>query len=132
MTCLDTSFIIALIRRDHEAEEKLKEYVASDIKLSTTPITACELFKGAYRSRRSDVEVEKARRVLALLNLLDFSAEACERFGKLINSEPLKGSPIGDLDTMIASLALTHNEPLVTSNRRHFEKVPGLIVDSWA
>jgi len=131
MVCLDTSFIIALMRRDRNAEEKLKEYLARDMKLSTTPITACELFKGAYRSRRRDAEVEKVRKVLAYLNLLDFSVEACERFGKLVNGEPLKGSPIGDLDAMIASLALTHSEPVVTSNRRHFEMVPGLLVDSW-
>jgi tRNA(fMet)-specific endonuclease VapC len=131
MVCLDTSFIIALIRRDRDAEEKLKEYVARGMNLSTTPITACELFKGAYRSRRRDVEVEKVRKVLAYLSLLDFSVEVCERFGKLVNGEPLKGSPIGDLDTMIASLALTYNEPVVTSNRKHFETVPGLLVDSW-
>lgn len=131
MVCLDTSFIIALLRRDHDAEEKLEEYVTSDVKLSTTPITACELFKGAYRSRRRDTEVEKARRMLTYINILDFSLEACERFGKLVNDEPLKGSPIGDLDTMIASLALTHNEPLTTSNRKHFQRVPGLLVEFW-
>ena len=131
MVCLDTSFIIALMRRDRGAEEKLEEYVARDMRLSTTPITACELFKGAYRSRRREVEVEKVRRVLAYLDILGFSVEACERFGKLVNGEPLRGSPIGDLDTMIASLALTHNEAVATSNRKHFERVPGLLVESW-
>ena len=47
MVCVDTSFLIALIRRDHEAETKLEAYIAAEAKLSTTPITACELFKGA-------------------------------------------------------------------------------------
>jgi tRNA(fMet)-specific endonuclease VapC len=131
MVCLDTSFIIALIRRDHAAEEKLEQYVAEKVRLSTTPITVCELFKGAYRSRRRDVEVEKVRRMLSYIEVLDFSVESCKRFAKLVNGEPLRGSPIGDLDTMIASIALTHNEAMVTSNRRHFEKVPGLLVESW-
>jgi predicted nucleic acid-binding protein len=38
-------------------------------------------------------------------------------------------TPIGDLDAMIASFALTHNEPPLTVNKKHFEKVPGLIVE---
>jgi tRNA(fMet)-specific endonuclease VapC len=130
--CLDTSFIIALLRRDRGAEEKLEEYVSGNVRLSTTPITACELFKGAYRSKRREVEVEKVRGLLAYLEILGFSLAACERYGKLVNEEPLRSSPIGDLDTVIASIALTHNEPVATSNRRHFEKVPGLLIETWS
>lgn len=59
MVCLDTSFIIALLRHDQNAEKKLEEYLASRVKLSTTPITACELFKGAYRSKKREVEIKK-------------------------------------------------------------------------
>jgi len=130
MVCLDTSFIVALIRRDPRAEKKLEDYVASEARLSTTPITACELFKGAYRSERGD-EVGKIRGMLTHLEILNFSIEACERYGKLVNDLQLIGTPIGDLDAMIASLALTHNEPLLTSDRRHFERVPGLVIETW-
>ena len=33
MVCVDTSFLIALIRRDHEAEKKLEAYIAAEAKL---------------------------------------------------------------------------------------------------
>ncbi len=99
--------------------------------MSTTPITACKLFKGAYRSKRRDVEVRKIRDILSYLEILDFSVEACERYGKLVNDLQLIGTPIGDLDAMIAGIALTYNETLLTSDRKHFEKVPGLIVETW-
>lgn len=131
MVCLDTSFIIALIRRDPRAEKKLEEYVTMGARLSTTPITACELFKGAYRSKKKDLEVRKVREILSRLEILDFSIDACEKYGKLVNDLERMGTPIGDLDAMIASLALTHNEPLTTADREHFERVPGLIVESW-
>jgi len=130
MVCLDTSFLIALIRRDPAAEKKLEEYFATETKLSTTPITACELFKGAYETRKNE-NIAKVRKILTLLEILDFSVDACERYGRLVNELYLKGSPIGDLDTMIASIALTHAEPLLTSDKEHFEKVPGLITESW-
>jgi tRNA(fMet)-specific endonuclease VapC len=131
MVCLDTSFIIALLRRDPKAERKLEEYVASGTKLSTTPITACELFKGAYRSKRRDIEVRKIRRILTYVEILNFTIATCERYGKLVNDLQILGTPIGDLDAMIASLALIYNEPILTSDRKHFEKVPSLIVETW-
>jgi len=46
-------------------------------------------------------------------------------------SEGLKGSPIGDLDAMIAGIALTHGESVVTTNLKHFERVEGLQVETW-
>ncbi|MEM2585092.1 MAG: type II toxin-antitoxin system VapC family toxin [Thermoproteota archaeon] len=131
MVCLDTSFIIALIRRDPEAEKKLEEYMKNNARISTTYISACELFKGAYRSKRKDIEVTKVREILSRLEILDFSINACERYGKLVNDLERKGMPIDDLDAIIASLALTHSEPLVTADKEHFERISGLIVESW-
>jgi tRNA(fMet)-specific endonuclease VapC len=131
MVCLDTSFIIALMRRDERALAKLEEYTASETRLTTTPITACELFKGAYRSTKREKELHKVKTTLSFLEMLSFTVEASERYGRLMASGGLRGAPIGDLDAMIASLALTHGEGIVTSNRKHFERVEGLRVDSW-
>jgi tRNA(fMet)-specific endonuclease VapC len=131
MVCLDTSFIIMLMRGDEGALRKLEEYTASETRLTTTPITACELFKGAYRSTRREKEIQKVKVMLSFLEMLCFSVEASEHYGRLMASEGLRGAPIGDLDAMIAGLALAHGEGIVTSNRKHFDRVEGLRVDSW-
>ena len=131
MVCLDTSFIVALIRREPAAEIKLEKYIAEDVKITTTPITVCELFEEAYHSRKKNVEVEKVREILGRVQMLRFSLSACEKYGKLINELKLMGTPIGDLDALVASLALAYNEPLVTKDKKHFEKVPSLIVETW-
>lgn len=130
LVCLDPSFIVALIRRDREAEMKLENCVKGEARLSTTAIAACELFRGVYRSKIREMELKKVRDILAHLEILGFTVEACERYGKLANDLEVAGSPIGDLDAMIAGIALTHNEPIVTSDK-HFEKVPTLIVETW-
>ena len=131
MVCLDTSFIIALLRRDERALAKLEEYTATQTRLTTTPITACELFKGAYKSKKREEELQKVKKTLSFLEVLHFSIEASERYGRLMASEGLQGAPIGDLDAMIAGIALTHGESVVTSNLKHFERVEGLRVESW-
>jgi tRNA(fMet)-specific endonuclease VapC len=131
LVCLDTSFIIALMRREERAQTKLEEYTTSGTRLTTTPITVCELFKGAYKSTRREEEIQKVKVTLSFLEVLDFSVEASELYGRLMASEGLHRAPIGDLDAMIASITLTHGEDIVTSNRKHFERVEGLQVDSW-
>ena len=40
----------------------------------------------------------------------------------------LRENPIGDRDTLIAGVCLAIQRPLLTSNLRHFQRVPGLEV----
>ena len=42
-----------------------------------------------------------------------------------------KGRLISDADILIAATALTHDLILVTNNTAHFQRVPGLQVQSW-
>lgn len=131
MTCLDTDFIIDLLRRKSEAEKKLEDLTTEGDKLTTTPLNASELYKGAYNSSRPIEEAKKVRHLLETLDILEFSIAASETFGKLSIELRRKGNDIGDFDLLIASIALTHGEPLLTKNAKHFSKVPGLAVESY-
>jgi tRNA(fMet)-specific endonuclease VapC len=42
------------------------------------------------------------------------------------------GSPVDDIDILIASTAIEHDWVLVTHNRKHFEKIAGLEIEDWA
>jgi tRNA(fMet)-specific endonuclease VapC len=42
----------------------------------------------------------------------------------------IKGRPIAEGDAWVAAVALRHNLPLVTHNRKHFDGIPGLTVIS--
>ncbi len=131
MVCVDTSFLIALVRRDQDAERKLDSYTLAEERISTTPINACELFAGAYKSSKRDQEIKKVKELLSRMELLEFSAQACERFGKIRGQLEARGSLIGDFDIMIASIALAHSQSVLTRDVEHFEKIPGLTVESW-
>lgn len=49
MTCLDTDFVIDLLRRKPAAERKLEDLMVEGDKLTTTPLNASELYKGQRR-----------------------------------------------------------------------------------
>src|SRR5207249_10644030 len=96
--CLGTCFLVDLVRRNYAAERKLQFYRERDELLKTTPISAAELFEGAYSIRGRKGEVEVVRATLEHLELLELSIPVCEKYGRLTNELGSKGSPIGDLD----------------------------------
>lgn len=131
MTCLDTDFIIDLLRRKPDAETKLENLTTDGNRLTTTPLNASELYKGAYNSSRPLEEANKVRHLLETLDILEFSIAASETFGKLSIDFRKKGNDIGDFDLLIASIALTHGETFLTKNAKHFSRVPGLAVETY-
>ena len=91
----------------------------------------CELYAGAYASRGPLREVGRIRGLDSTLDLFDLDIEAARRYGELVNDPGLRRSPIGDFDLIIACIALSHEESVATHNVTHFERVPGLGIESW-
>lgn len=52
-------------------------------------------------------------------------------YGKIRAYLEKQGTPIGPLDTLIASHAVSENMVLVTHNMKEFLRVPELIVENW-
>ena len=123
--------MIALLRRDADAERKLESYIQDGELITTTPICVCELFAGAYRSKKKDLEIKKVKEFLSRMELLEFSTQACERIGRLRGELESGGTQVGDFDIMIAAIALAHSQPVLTRDVRHFQKIPGLAVETW-
>ena len=130
MVCLDTSFLVDLVRENPAAEKKLQYYRDRNEPLTTTAISAAELFEGAY-STRGKRDLEQVRSILEHMQLLDLSIPVCERYGKLVNQLSSKGLLIGDLDVIIASASIVHRQILLTKNKRHFDRIPELLTESW-
>ena len=42
-----------------------------------------------------------------------------------------KGRPTGEVDALIAAIALAHNAILVSDNTKHFEHIEGLTLENW-
>jgi tRNA(fMet)-specific endonuclease VapC len=131
LVCLDTTFLVDLVRARPEAEKKLLHFLENDERITTTPVNAAELYDGAFSTKSRRTEAERVRGLLEHLELLELSLAVCEKYGRLTNELKAKGSPIGDLDTLVASTALVHRQILLTRDKAHFEKVPGLVVESW-
>jgi len=94
-------------------------------------ITLAELEYGAAKS--SDPDRHKSVLVDFCIDMviLPFDDAASARYGQVRRDLELKGTPIGPLDTLIASHALSQELTLVTGNEREFSRVEGLRVENW-
>jgi hypothetical protein len=126
MPVADTSFLIDIMRRDPGAIRTYEEYEEQGIALSTTAVTAMELYKGAYVSKDCR-NVERVRTILELFTILPLDDTVYEAFGRIAAGLSLTGKPIGDFDEAIAAIVLCSDGGIITRDR-HFEKIPGLKV----
>jgi predicted nucleic acid-binding protein len=136
MACLDTSFLIDLIRtgasnRRRRATNELRELLANGELLTTTRFNVAELLVGVYSSDDPDQEIKIVSAALQKLTILEFGPDSALLFGRITALLGRQGKPAGDMDVLIAATALVAGESLVTANPAHFRNIPGLTVQVY-
>jgi len=133
MYLLDTDILSNLLRRSPSPALITKLAKVPPEQQVTSSITLGELVYGAYRLEdRAGVLLQRLdETLLPNLPVIPFDASAARRYGETRAELERRGTPIGDADLRIASIALDRDLTIVTGNVRHFEKVPGLPVENW-
>ena len=128
---LDTNIVSYYLRR---TTPMLEERVSEALKRHSIAISV--ITRAELRFGQAGMTPEDRRRGLIdsfLLRLpnIEWSTQAADGYGSLKDTLKRQGTPIGDMDTLIAAHALAEKLILVTHNTRHFEKVPGLKLEDW-
>ncbi|MDE1728770.1 MAG: type II toxin-antitoxin system VapC family toxin [Thaumarchaeota archaeon] len=129
MVCAETSFIIALERRENGAIEKMRELEESGETVYITAITVAEIYHGAYTSKDRTRALKDSEELLNRFVVLNLDYESGRIWGQLATS--MKSNTIGDRDLFIASIAIANRQTLITKNKKHFERVTNLDVEGW-
>jgi tRNA(fMet)-specific endonuclease VapC len=127
---LDTNICIyALKNRPPEVLERLEAVGRGAVALSV--ITVLELRHGAEKSQRVANNHSRLDFFFAPMRILPFDEDAAVVAARIRAHLERRGTPIGDLDTLIAAHALARDLILVTNNLKEFERVPGLQTENW-
>ena len=68
---------------------------------------------------------------LAEVPTLEFDDLSADFGSEVYSMLEAEGKRIGIADSMIAGQALSYGLVLVTNNQKHFDRIPGLVVQNW-
>ncbi len=127
---LDTNICIYIIKKKPEKViGRFLKYKPGDIVISS--ITVAELNYGIEKSNKPDANTVALREFLQPLIILDYMQNDSEAYGKIRADLERKGIPIGAMDLLIASQALSRDLILVTNNEKEFKRVKGIRIENW-
>ena len=105
------------------------EHDPSEICISS--ITYAELVHGVEKSQAKEKNRIALTLLLAKIQIIPFDSMAAQVYGMVKADLQRQGTPIGPLDTLIASHAKALDLTLVTNNTREFMRVEGLKLEDW-
>ena len=94
-------------------------------------MTAAELRFGAEKAGRPKL-AELVEAYLDRLAILDWTNEVSGFYARIRSQLERSGRPIGNMDLLIASHAVSQGSTLITNNLKHFSSVSGLKIELWS
>lgn len=127
---LDTDTCVFLIRKSPASVlKKLTSLKPGDVGVSV--VTLAELEYGVAKSSKQNVNAEALSEFCVPLEIAGFGEKAARSYGEVRAALERAGTPIGSMDMMIGSHALSLGVTLVTHNTREFSRIEGLKLADW-
>lgn len=126
---LDTNICIYAMKSNVAVLRKFSEHGAE--KLSVSSLVAAELAFGVEKSQRVAENKKSLRLFLDSMNIVAWDESAMWYFAEHRKKLQQAGTPIGEIDLLLASQALAMNAIFVTNNTREFERIEGLKLENW-
>lgn len=128
---LDTNMCIYAMKRHPNVLRRMHQ--AKQVSLCISAIVAAELAFGVAHSapERQEKNQISLKRFLAAIVVQPWPPEAIWVYGQRRQVLKQAGTPIGELDLLIAAHALSANLMLVTNSTREFERIEGLKLENW-
>ncbi|HKZ49104.1 MAG TPA: type II toxin-antitoxin system VapC family toxin [Thermoplasmata archaeon] len=128
MRCLETTFVIDLLRGDAVAAELARTWHEAGEDLAVAAPTIAEVLTGAYY--RGGEALKAALSLLAQLEVLEIDRAVASEAGRIGAGLMRQGSAASRTDLLIAAAAMANHRILVTRDER-YSQVPGLLVESY-
>ena len=125
---VDTDWVIHHLNRHPTITQRLQDLHGEGLGLSV--VALAELYEGVYYARDPEQSEARLTEFLESVHLVGLDEETAKIFGRQRGRLRADGLLIGDTDLLIAATALQYTLTLLSNNRRHFERIEGLRIES--
>ena len=125
---VDTDWAVHWLHSNERIQQRVEELRGQGLGISA--VSLAELWEGVHYSRDPRESEHQLHGFLSRVSLIGIDSETCKLFGKERGRLRAEGKRIGDFDLLIGVTACQHELTLLTNNRRHFENIDGLRIES--
>ena len=125
---VDTDWAIDYLNGQDRTRKRLEEIEESGLALSI--ISLAEVYEGIYYSKDPEGNEKALLDFLQDVTLINIDEEISRLFGKERGRLRAVGKMTSDFDLLVGITARRYGLTLLTNNRRHFENIDGLRIES--
>ena len=125
---LDTNICSAYLKGEKTVWNKFMQYSGG---LAISVITAGELWTWVSRGTASQRSKDAITEFIRAVDVVELNLRIALRFGELRGQMMDDGTPMPDMDGLIAATALVEDLTLVTHNVADFQAVTDLRIENW-
>lgn len=111
--------------------ERFEAYLREHSKINISIITYYEIISG-LKHRDARKQLTSFLEFASYNTVLPLTTDSTNVSGDIYASLRKKGTPVDDIDILIAGIAIDNNLIIVTNNRKDFEKIEGLEIEDWS
>ena len=126
---LDTNACIFLMKGNTEV---LKHFLTKkEFGIAISTITVAELYYGIFNSEHMEKNSANLINFFIGVNILDFDSGSAVEYGRIRADLRRKGTPISQMDMLIAAHAKSKGLTVVTNNINEYERITDLQIEDW-
>ena len=130
MICLDTSFILDLLKERQDSVSKLKSFLGEE--LVSTEISYFEVLYGIFKRKEfNQQELNKVQDFFGSLRIFPLDGLSAYKAAEIAGELSKKGMLVETNDSLIAGICLSNNCSIVTRDVKHFSRIKGLKIETY-
>ena len=131
LALIDTDILSLFFRGDPNVVTRIQAYTSEHGQINFSIITYYEILSG-LKHRDAQKQLDTFLRFASENNVIPLTEQAATLSAEMYASTRASGTPVADIDILIAGIAKANNWVLVTHNTKHFEKIKGPDIEDWS
>ena len=128
---IDTDIISMFLKGNEKVKENFKNYLRAYNHVNLSIITYYEILSG-LEHRDANKQKNSFLEFVSINNILPLTKQSSDNSAIIYADLRKKGTPVDDIDILIAGIAIENNMIVATNNTSHFERMEGLEIENWS
>jgi tRNA(fMet)-specific endonuclease VapC len=128
---IDTDILSMFFKGNKKVKQNFKVYLDEYSEINFSIITYYEIISG-LKHRDANKQMDLFMEFASQNNIISVTTESTRISAKIYADLRKKGTPVDDIDLLIAGVALENDFIMVTNNTSHFARIEALRIENWS